>query len=144
MSFRNQIQHIKKCCSDRLNIIKSLSQESWDIDTRKMLHKTLIKTINYSFFIFSKISISNVAKLQAIQIKALRILYKKNRVFSIALHHQIAEIETLKNIADTMKNKYCNEAVINLNTIISDLIEEFDNYIMNNKNAKNITILDSL
>ena len=143
MNFKNQIEHNKKCCSDRLNIIKRLSHETWNIDikTLSQIYKTLIRTINdYSFFIFSKISSRNIAKLQAIQNNALRIIYEKDRLFSVALLHQMAELDTLKQRAEAMKNNYFSDAINNSNPIINDLIKEFDNYIITNKNANNITI----
>ena len=111
------------------------------VKTLLQIYKTLIRTlIDYSFLIFSKISSSNLAKLQAIQNNALRIIYKKD---SVALLHQMAELDTLKQRAVAMKNNYFSDAN-NSNPIINDLIEEFDNYIITNKNTNNITILDNL
>ena len=146
MSFKNQISHIKKSCSDRLNIIKRLSHESWKINTKTLiqLYKSLIRSlIDYTFFIFSKMSHANLSKLQAIQNNCLRIIYKKKTNFNINTLHEWGDLDTLKNRAEEMKKKYLNEAEKNNNPLIHDLIEEYPNYTTNKKNPNNITILDN-
>ena len=146
MSFNNQIAHIKKSCSDRLNIIKRLSHESWKINTKTLiqLYKSLIRSlIDYTFFIFSKISQANLNKLQAIQNNCLRIIYKKKTTFNINTLHELAELDILKVRAEEMKKKILNEAEKNNNPLIHDLLEEYPNYISSKKNLNNVTILDN-
>ena len=55
----------------------------------------------------------------------------------------MAGLETLKIRAEMMKKKYFSDALTNLNPIISDPVEEFEEYPANKKNLKNTTILDN-
>jgi hypothetical protein len=83
LTFSNQILYLKRCCNERLNLIKVLGHKSWnlDINTKLQMYKALVRSLlDYSLFIFPVITNKNKRKLQFIQDSALRLIYKKNGI----------------------------------------------------------------
>ena len=147
LSFKNQISFLINSCNDRLDIIKVLSHKSWNINSETLikLYKSLVRSIiDYSIFIFNRISVKNKMKLQTLQNNALRIIYNKYQNHNLNLNdqHAQANLETLNERALVLKNRYLDNAVNNSNPIIKDLIEDYNEF-KNQTRKNNIkTLLD--
>ena len=145
LTFSNQILYLKRCCNERLNLIKVLGHKSWnlDINTKLQMYKALVRSLlDYSLFIFPVITNKNKRKLQFIQDSALRLIYKKKWDFDINILHQWANLETLEIRAKNMLTNYFNQANENNNPLISDLHSEFDHFERNFKNENIFTLID--
>ena len=80
--FNKQTIEIKKKVLSRLNILKIISQRSWQLDksTLKQIYISLIRSVlDYSFFIIKSISQTNSKVLKAVQNNAIRLIYKLPR-----------------------------------------------------------------
>ena len=146
MCFKNQVKYLKKSCNDRLNIIKVLSHKSWNIDTFTLLnlYKSLVRSLlDYSIFIYPLISKTNKKKLQAIQNNAIRIIFKKRHdELTVEELHNLASLETLNERNISLRHKYLNSASRNLNPLIVELRNDFDEYqLLTNRNFNIKTLL---
>ena len=145
LTFKNQINYLKKQGYNRLNIIKVLSHKQWKIDqnTLTQIYKTLVRSLfDYSLFIFPLLSNKNKRSLQNIQDCALRIIYKKRYDCEMLPLHNLAEIETLDARSKKLISNYFTSASANSNPIVEDLLEEFEKFQENFKNENIITLLD--
>ena len=79
LTFQNHINSLKLRALKRLNIIKILCHKSWHLskDTLKGVYNALVGSIfTYSFFMAANVSATNLEKLQVIQNRAIRCIYK--------------------------------------------------------------------
>ena len=145
LNCKNQITHIKRSCNHRLNVMKTLSHKSWNIDikTQLQLYKSLVRSlIDYSLFMFPILSNKNKRRLQYIQDSALRIIYKKNFEFDINTLHQWSDLETLENRAINLLRKYFDQGKMNQNPLIAELLNNFEKFEKNFKNENIMTLID--
>jgi len=127
LTFRNQIEYLKKTCMDRLNIIKILAYK-----TCQLIKKTLIQIYNvlirsvieYSAIIAPIISATNLNMLQIIQNNAFRLILNKPKVTRTRiehLHEDEANIDMIDTILTNLRKRYDLKAIHNNNPIIKDI-----------------------
>ena len=145
LTFKNQIFYLKSSCNERINIIKTLTHKSWNLDTKTLLqlYKALIRSLlDYSLFIYPLITNKNKRKLQFIQDNALRLIYKKKWDFDSKILHEWANMEDLNTRSKNLIKNYFDQAKTNLNPLINDLLNEFELYENNFKNENIMTLID--
>ena len=79
LCFNKHFENLKERALKRLKIIKIFSHKSWRLSHRTLcnIFKALISSIfNYSFFTFSNISDESLNKLQRVQNRAIRCIFK--------------------------------------------------------------------
>ena len=79
LSFNSHFNNLKSRAQSRLNIIKIFSHKSWHLSRETLIniYNALIGSIfSYSFFTVANVSNFNIEKLQIIQNKAIRSIFK--------------------------------------------------------------------
>ena len=129
LNFNDQVVKIREKCMDRLNLIKVLSHKSWKLTVKTLvtLYKSLIGSIiDYSSFLIHQISKSNLKKIQAIQNKAIRVIFKR----SCFLHDSTEFLSSLSNMSTvyershTLNSRFISRA-IPCNIWISQMVYDF-------------------
>jgi hypothetical protein len=147
-SFKNQADFIKESSVKRLNVLKILSHPSWHLNNQVLvnIYKSLVRSIiDYSLFLFPIISSSTRNKLQRIQNQGLRsILRCKSDEKSVDDLHKELNIEKLADRAAVLRDRYFEQASTNENPLISDLINEFEQFCEDTSWRYFTTILDSV
>ena len=80
LSFSAHVDYIRGRCSSRLNVLKIISHKSWKLSRPTLVntYKLLIGSIlDYSAVVTISMSASHKKSLQAIQNKAMRIIYRQ-------------------------------------------------------------------
>ena len=137
LTFSNQISYLKTSCNQRLNVLKTLSHKSWNLDVKTLLqlYKSLVRSLlDYSLFIFPLITNKNQRKLQYIQDNALRTIFKKKYDFDSNTLHLWANIDDLNTRSKNLLKNYFDLAKKNQNPIIKDLLNDFEKFEHNFKN----------
>lgn len=131
LCFNHQIDLIRSRCQDRLNIIKILSSKNWKLSKKTLLgiYKALIGSIiDYSFFIFSRASRTNLHKLQRIQnISIKSIFHLPYDTPSEILQNLMSDLK-IDNIETRIKNlfiRYINNCFVHKNYLITDLVKDY-------------------
>ena len=151
LNFSAQINNIKSKLMDRTNIMKIISFDPlWKVqeDTMVQLYKSLIRSvIEYSSFLIDSISKSYIKTLEAVQNNILRIIYKKkwDELSTDELRDR-AKVSTIESRLKTLNENYFSTAITTENPLISNLIDHFLEFQVNNKNpeSKCKTILNSI
>lgn len=130
LTFNKQVDSIRKKCFGRLNLIKVLSHREWKLSkkTLLMLYKTLIRSIiDYSSFIVDIISETNLKRLQVIQNKAVRCIFKARFDSSTS---DLCSKSNLNTIEDRLidLNKRFIERNLNKTGLMKQLIDEFNDF----------------
>ena len=144
-TFKNQIKYLRKSCINRLNIIKVLSQKSWQINSGSLiiLYKSLIRSlVDYSLFLYPIISKTNQKKLQSIQNNALRIIFRKKYDYDAKILHELANIESIETRSNQLIRNYISNAFNNNNPLFRDLVNEYKINKPLATNSRIKTILD--
>lgn len=133
LTFKNQIEYLKKTCIQRLNIIKIYSHKSWQltIKTQIQIYNVLIRSIiEYSAILAPVISKTNNNLLQIIQNNALRIILKKplmTKTRIVDLHKE-ANLEMLDTRLKKLRKRYKEKALTNKNPVFNELVIEYLNF----------------
>ena len=146
-SFKNQIKYLQDTSIDRMNVIKVLAHKSWQINKQTLtnIYKSLIRSIiDYSIYLYNILSNTNQSALQRIQNKALRIIHnvKYDDHMTTERLHEIGKIETIKERANYLNNKYMENNLNNNNPLLHKLIDEFEVYKELTNQTKHTTLLD--
>jgi hypothetical protein len=133
LTFKHQISHIKTSCTSRLNVIKTLSHQSWQLkkDTLLNIYKALTRSlIDYSGFLFNVLSEQNKNQLQIIQNNAIRFIFNKKMLdkISIADLHKMASLDQLNQRCEKLMTDYIKKAKETNNPLINEIIEDFIRY----------------
>ena len=121
-------------CINRLNLIKILSHRTWKLIQKTLLsvYRSLVGSVlDYNFFILPFLSDTNIKKIQAIQNKAVRSIFKLRLDPDTQQPHNTAFLNTLSNlpsVSDRMlvlKNNYIAQAQANNNPLICPLIKNY-------------------
>ena len=136
LTFNKQVDSIRDKCLSRLNLIKVLSHREWKLsrETLLMLYKTLIRSIiDYSSFIVDVICDTNLKRLQVIQNKAVRCIFKAS--FDTPTS-ELCSISNLNPIKDRLfdLNKRFIERNLNKVGLVKQLIDEFNEFNKLDKN----------
>jgi hypothetical protein len=130
LSFNQQIEEIKVKCGSRLNIIKILSNRKWNLNKNILcnLYKSIIgSVIDYSFMCINTLNESNINKIQAIQNKAIRFIYRAyddpvSRIERLSEAHRLSSVVTRWS---ELNENYIDAARANGNPLIVRLVDEF-------------------
>ena len=136
LTFNKQIESIRDKCLGRLNLIKVLSHREWKLskETLLMLYKTLIRSIiDYSSFIVNVISDTNLKRLQVIQNKAVRCIFKASYDSSTSELCSMSKLNSIKDRLFDLNKKFI-ERNLNKAGLIKQLIDEFIDFNKLNKN----------
>ena len=79
LNFRNHAESLEKRARKRLNIIKIFSHKSWHLshETLKGIYNAIIGSIfTYSFFAVARIAKTNLDRLQRVQNRSIRSIYR--------------------------------------------------------------------
>ena len=128
MSFKYQVDYLKKACSERLNILKIISHKSWHLNEKilKEIYHSLVRSLlEYTSFIYQMLIDDLKKKVDSIQNRALRIIYKKERQFGNVALHKLAEKKALAVRLRELKEKYLMKNLLTNNPIITSLRKEF-------------------
>ena len=150
LCFKTNSQIIKEKCMNRLNIIKILSHASWKLSKQTLinLYKSLIGSIlDYSFFVISEISISNLISLQAIQNQAIRLIYRLDYDTSTHTLHEISNLPTVSDRYNELFKRYIEKALTHnplITQLMDEYIEEIDTIIHNEFQTTPLTYVNEL
>ena len=145
LTFKNQINYLKKQGYKRLNIIKVLSHKQWKIyqSTLIQIYKTMVRSLfDYSLFIYPLLSRKHKRSLQSIQDCALRIIYKKKYDYDTTSLHSLADLDSFDSRSKKLISNYFSSVSANLNPLIDDLLIDFEKFQLNYKNENILTLLD--
>ena len=105
--FDHQIMHIKSVVTERLNILKVLSNRSsrshsWclSLENLKQLYFSLVRSvIEYSAVLLPILTLKLIAIITVVQNNALRIMLHKKRTYRVSIHdlHLLAQMEPLED-----------------------------------------------
>lgn len=133
LSFINQINYIKQTTSKRLNILKILSNRTWNINKKTLIniYKSLVlSVIDYSSIIFDCLTIERKRQLQIIQNNCLRIILKKPFLYTrIDDLHKEAGIEKIEARFSKLNSTYFSYAILNKNPLISKMCKEYISFV---------------
>ena len=128
LTFNKQVENIQNKCYDRLKIIKILSHKSWKLNAATLIriYIALIRSIiDYSFFIFNRLSKKNLKTIQAIQNKALRCIYKQNFEADTNYLCFISNLPKIKERWTNLFGKYMYRNTLNKNHLLLNLVNEY-------------------
>ena len=127
LSFNQHIQKIRDKCFTRLNLIKILSHKSWNLNKNFLLsmYKSLVgSVIDYSSFIINTICETNRNKIQVIQNKAVRTIFKQ--AFDSSTDH-LCSISKLPKVQLRLEflNKTLLERLMKTSSMAARLADEY-------------------
>ena len=128
VNFEAQVDHIRSKCSNRLNVIRIIAHKSWRLNTRALTntYKALIcSVLDYSALIAPCLSEQHMKSLQAIQNKALRIIYKKPYD---SHSDELCQLSGCQIVASRLAQlAHAHEAAAhNTNPLVSSLIRDYN------------------
>ncbi|RMZ93419.1 RNA-directed DNA polymerase from mobile element jockey-like [Brachionus plicatilis] len=126
LTFESHFNEIINKCSSKLNLLKILSSKHYGLKTRTLL------TVMLPFHIIRK---KIKKKLQIIQNKALKIIFKINRNTSNNILHAIANIDTIEQRLKALSINYLTRSTV-IDEEIKEIIESYNN--ATNKPTKSI------
>ena len=144
LKFDTHIQNISKTCSEKLNLIRTLTQKQWKIDAGVLIniYKSLIRSImEYSSFSINITSNKLANKLQIIQNGALRAIFHQRREFGNKNIHNLANMESIKERLECLSERFLERAEAYSNPMISELIEDYRETFASNAPPGKPTIL---
>jgi hypothetical protein len=145
LSFESQVKKMKANCVQRLNIIKILSHKSWKLSSQTLIsiYKSLIRSvIDYSAFLEPRLTPALKTLVQAIQNKAIRIIYHLPREESTVDLCGISGLELVETRMKELNTRYYQSAVSNNNELICDLFGVYWSHF-GNREVKTPTLLCS-
>ena len=144
LKFVNQIEHIVNSCSQRLGVLKALSNPFMALDTKTLVnvYKLIIRSlIDYSAFMVDLISKTELNRIQVIQNNALRIILKKSLIDKCSIDdlHSLCDIEMVESRMRKLNEKYFTKA--NANPLVEHLVEDYGQNFINSVQYNKYTIL---
>lgn len=127
LNFRKHTDLLEKRARKRLNIIKIFSHKSWHLspDTLKGIYNALIGSIfTYSFFAIARIAKTNIERLQRVQNRAIRSIYRLDWTSPSDLIHEISGLTPISERLIQLGERYLAKAVLN-NKQIALLLKEY-------------------
>ena len=139
LNFSEHTENLSLRALKRINIIKILSHKSWHLgkDTLKNVYNALIGSIfAYSFFTVARLSKSNLDKLQRIQNRAIRSIFKLEWNSANHLIPIISGILPVKERLIQLGIKYLPRALLknsNISLLLREYIDSKSSIQRNNK-----------
>ena len=131
LSFNNQLDYLKEACMKRVNVLKVLSNRSWGLKlkTLNQIYNSLIRSLlEYSSIIYPCFSTTNLAILERIQFKCLKIINRKSKFSSNSEIKEMSDYFSIQERFDELNLKYIKRNLKNNNEIIKNLLVEYTNY----------------
>jgi hypothetical protein len=129
LTFNKQIEHLKKTCNSRLNILKILNNKWWGIQKNTLIkiYMSLVGSIlDYSSFFYASLPYSSRWDLQKIQNKCFKCIFKTNNLNDLYDKYKENGIKTLNTRSNELKCNYLTKALHeNNNELIKDLCQEY-------------------
>ena len=148
MTLAEQVRQVQITCESRSNILKVLSHRHWKVPIKAAINMyiSLVRSIiDYTLFAYDIMPKKEQNKLQILQNNCLRIVLKKQKdEISIINLHKEAEIETIAERARSLKKSYELSCTKNENPLYKQLIDEFNEFKMENVYVTTPTLLDAL
>ena len=127
LNFKNHTELLERRARKRLNIIKIFSHKSWHLshETLKSIYNALIGSIfTYSFFAISRIAKTNIERLQRVQNRAIRCIYRLDWLSPSDLLHTLSGLLPIRERLIQLGERYLTKAVAN-NEQIALLFKEY-------------------
>ena len=127
LNFKSHTDGLRQRAMKRLNIIKIFSHKSWKLShvTLKCIYSALIGSIfTYSFFSVARIASSNLERLQRVQNRALRCIYRLDWCSSVAMIHDLSNFPLVRDRLIDLGKRHLAKAVIN-NPYVCLLLSEY-------------------
>ncbi|RNA07436.1 RNA-directed DNA polymerase from mobile element jockey [Brachionus plicatilis] len=148
LCFNSQVEFIRSRCHDRVNLIKILSHRSWKLNKKTLIgvnFNALIGSImDYSFFILSRVSQTNIQKLQVIQNTCFKSIYQlPYDTPSIQLSGLLEDqkVDRVESRLRILLKKYIKKSLICINTLITSLIQDYiDVFVESSRSSELKTI----
>ena len=93
-------------------------------------------------FLFSILCKTNQQNLQRIQNKALRAIFYSQRHLHIDELHKIANLQTIAERTKSLKDNYLRKNLYTENPLITEMINEYEQFNQTTKWRKHHTLLD--
>ena len=129
LNFRIHTDNLIKRARKRLNIIKIFSHKTWHLshETLKCIYNALIGSIyNYSFFAVARIATTNLFRLQKVQNRSIRSIYRLEWTSPSILIHSLSNILPVRERLIQLGKSYLNKAVNNNENMFLLLQEYLD------------------
>ena len=127
LNFRVHTEGLVIRARKRLNLIKIFSHKSWNLshETLKGIYNALIGSLFvYSFFSIARIAKTNIERLQKVQNRAIRSIYRLEWTSPTDLIHSMSNLLLVKDRLIEIGKKYLPKAVCN-NSNVCLLLEEY-------------------
>ena len=127
LNFKVHAEILLNRARKRLNIIKIFSHKSWHLShvTLKGIYSAIIGSIfTYSFFMVARLAKTNIDRLQRVQNRAIRTIYRLEWTCPITMLHSISSILPLHERLVQLGKRYLTKAVVN-NGYVSLLLQEY-------------------
>ena len=127
LCFKKHFESLRERALKRLNIIKIFSHKSWNLSRNTLcnIYKSLIGSIfNYSFFTFANISVESEKRIQTIQNRAIRCIFKLEFNSLTSELNTISEISPIKKRFVQLGCKYLSRTLTH-NGFMVGLTREF-------------------
>jgi endonuclease/exonuclease/phosphatase family metal-dependent hydrolase len=128
LCFKEHVESLRRRALKRLNLIKIFSHKSWQLDhkTLKCIYDALIGSIfTYSFFSIARISKTNMNKLQTVQNRAIRSIYRLDWCSPVDLIHELSGLSLVEDRLTNLGKKYISIAE-GRSELIELLISEYN------------------
>jgi len=127
LNFKCHTDNLRQRAIKRLNIIKIFSHKSWKLshETLKCIYGALIGSLfTYSFFSVARIASSNLERLQRVQNRALRCIYRLDWCSSVDMIHDLSNLPLVRDRLIDLGKRHLAKAVIN-NPYVFLLLSEY-------------------
>lgn len=128
LNFAKHFSNIECRAAKRINIIKIFCHKSWHLNHSTLLniYRALIGSIfNYSFFCIKSVAHTNIQKLQIIQDRAIRCIYREQWNCSSYALEKLSGVLSVKKRLTQLGCKYLAKALMNNNLLTRRLVDEY-------------------
>ena len=127
LNFKDHTDNLVTRARKRLNIIKIFSHKSWHLShvTLKGVYNAIISSIfNYSFFAVARIAKTNLEKLQRIQNRAIRSIYRLEWTSPSIVIHALSNLLPVRDRLIQLGERHLAKALLN-NEYVFLLLQEY-------------------
>jgi hypothetical protein len=128
LKFKEHTKNIHQKCTRLLNILRNLTNKKWALDTNQQLtvYKALIRSCMEYAAPLLQSNKDNIKKLNGIQYRALKIIFKAPLGASSTELHTKGNIEKVKERLAKLSNNYARKTLKTGNELLSDLIQNHE------------------
>ena len=127
LNFKEHTENLVTRARKRLNIIKIFSHKSWHLsyETLKGVYNAIISSLfNYSFFAVARIAKTNLKKLQRVQNRAIRSIYRLEWTSPTIIIHALSNLLPVRERLIQLGESHLAKAVVN-NEYVFLLLQEY-------------------